>query len=1679
MISKHKKSHRIIATLFLLIFFPTLVPNNMFASNNGPKSPEAASFEPVDATDMVNLITGQYSYVLPLLNVPSPEGGYPIALGYHAGIALDQEASWAGLGWNVNPGAIDRGVNGYPDDYNASKLNEYFWDRTHTDTRYTASLGYSIGVASVGVGFNWGSNQALGGSVSVGLGIDLGAGNSAGINATVGSEGASIGLGVQFSGGLTIGVSANTNGNVEANAGFNSNGSGFSVSTSGSLSIQSEGGGSIGISKDGSFSISALGVSLSTSENHVSVQVGGVGISTSFNNTMSVGDYATSSSGWMIPIVVPTPIGIFSASFGKQEFKYWMGKNVNDYVTGTMNFNKGVNDVIRRKFVSYHHGEVQRWITETIGKSFMDINELSINSVDGTLSTETDVVANNMTFPNYDNFGVSGQGISGSMSATHYKNGALFGLDGKENKEGYTLKYTVRNQNASGTDFTKFNSKPQFDFDNEITSYLGVESAQFNINTTNTLALNYYSSGIDVNGKARRRTSSYIEYFTNEEITTATSYDVLKANGFLQASASGFDRTTMPKDGVGAFKVTTVDGKTYHYSLPVYNHEIITRTNGVIPDSPNEWESYFEKRQLEPFATHWLLTAVTGPDFVDNGDGIAGDGDLGYWTSFEYGKWTDAFIWKNPYKKDKLIDEKDPRIQTWIRGRKQLYYLDKIKTRTHTALFIKSERKDAPSPEFQYWSAEHINNKQDNFLSHRFTVPAQNQLRLEKIILLKNTDNKVDKTYGADTSQNIHIHYNQSAEKEDLEAKYNMYDNVLDTGDNLTSCIAKAVKVIDFNYDYSLVTGDNRLTLKSIYFKGKEGTTVLPPYRFDYINDYNAFNIDNKDGWGYLADKPEAFSLNKITTPQGGTINIGYESNKLKSITKHDLEFSSYNAVKFNCSFPNITPSSPTDLTSKKVIISIGGIQNYPITLGQNVSVNYYRKYLSDQYSSPPGPLGQLNPIEGQYVYDIFESSYVGTGIITALPNTMGIGKYEVTFNNNPNTVLLENILNDYIIEYGYDRFMADSGIISKVAVNIDLNNNTSIYTGGGPRVKYLKISDATNNYVTDYKYGQNEDGIGYVSYLPYSQNVVKEVPYSAELPAPRVMYEYVTTSSHKDFVEPLAKMRYRFNIMKEKSPDKIKYGAFYEIVKTSNPSFTNTANNKEVSINSYTVKENFAALGQLLEVSTLNSKNQLLSNVYSTYYNINEIPNNMGVTQESYQSYKEVDYTDPNAKDKWIINSSTRIKYPSIIKSSTEQKNGYTYTTQFNDYDLISGVSMEQVHTSSNGQYYKTKSIPAYLKYANMGSKVDNINNKNMLSQTTADYSYILDKASNTWKETGVGITTWSNIWSYKDIAGTTVAVPTTATAKQKIWRKHKSFVWNGVKDTQGIFTNYNGATDDGFDWTVGIGSQPAQWKQASEITLYDHYSAPLEMKDINGNLASTKMGDNETKVMATGNAGYNEMYFAGAENIIAKYPTPPPGSPSPSGTDLYYWLEPEISMSSPSQLNSTNFHTGKNSVATTNTAQFGTYMQMGQHRAGKYKVSVWVEKTNAAKAILIANNVNINFQPDAIIAGNWQLKTAYVNVPAGNCEIYLKSVDAATVYYDDLMIRPLASSVTGYVYNEWDELTYIIGNNGLATQFEYDKAGRLIKTYVEVVDDTANGVVGGFKLKAENKINYKNLYK
>ncbi|HEY5750763.1 MAG TPA: hypothetical protein VIU12_32090 [Chryseolinea sp.] len=56
------------------------------------------------------------TFNIPVVEVPGPEGSFNIPLSYHAGIGPEQEASWVGLGWNINVGSITRDINQYPDD---------------------------------------------------------------------------------------------------------------------------------------------------------------------------------------------------------------------------------------------------------------------------------------------------------------------------------------------------------------------------------------------------------------------------------------------------------------------------------------------------------------------------------------------------------------------------------------------------------------------------------------------------------------------------------------------------------------------------------------------------------------------------------------------------------------------------------------------------------------------------------------------------------------------------------------------------------------------------------------------------------------------------------------------------------------------------------------------------------------------------------------------------------------------------------------------------------------------------------------------------------------------------------------------------------------------------------------------------------------------------------------------------------------------------------------------------------------------------------------------------------------------------------------------------------------------------------------------------------------------------
>src|ERR1700742_3014133 len=106
-----RKISRIIAAYLGLNLLAQFVsPIAALALTNGPSQPEVQSFEPVGTTDMVDMFSGDFVYNIPLMDVE----GYPVNISYHGGVDMEQEASWVGLGWNINPGVINRTVRGLP-----------------------------------------------------------------------------------------------------------------------------------------------------------------------------------------------------------------------------------------------------------------------------------------------------------------------------------------------------------------------------------------------------------------------------------------------------------------------------------------------------------------------------------------------------------------------------------------------------------------------------------------------------------------------------------------------------------------------------------------------------------------------------------------------------------------------------------------------------------------------------------------------------------------------------------------------------------------------------------------------------------------------------------------------------------------------------------------------------------------------------------------------------------------------------------------------------------------------------------------------------------------------------------------------------------------------------------------------------------------------------------------------------------------------------------------------------------------------------------------------------------------------------------------------------------------------------------------------------------------------------
>lgn len=204
-----KKIQKIVAVFLAInILFDAIYPTAALALTGGPSQPEVVGFTPIGTSDMVNVYSGDFNYNIPLMDV----GGYPLNISYQSGVSMDQEASWVGLGWSLNPGVIQRSMRSLPDEFNGDEIEKSFNIKPNTtygikffpegelfgiNTSKLKKLGFGLGLTynnytgfgfSVSIDLKTSSASANKGSATGHLGLSAGSESGVGVSPSLSFE---------------------------------------------------------------------------------------------------------------------------------------------------------------------------------------------------------------------------------------------------------------------------------------------------------------------------------------------------------------------------------------------------------------------------------------------------------------------------------------------------------------------------------------------------------------------------------------------------------------------------------------------------------------------------------------------------------------------------------------------------------------------------------------------------------------------------------------------------------------------------------------------------------------------------------------------------------------------------------------------------------------------------------------------------------------------------------------------------------------------------------------------------------------------------------------------------------------------------------------------------------------------------------------------------------------------------------------------------------------------------------------------------------------------------------------------------------------------------------------------------------------------------------------------------
>lgn len=887
--SKFKKTVAIY--LAMMILLETFQPLQVYALTGGPSQPEFESFTPIGTSDMVDLTSGDFNYNIPIMDV----GGYPINLAYNSGVTMDQEASWVGLGWDLNVGQITRQMRGLPDDFNGDEMiyeNNMKPNVTVGSNYnfYVAAFGVNEIAPSVGMNIKYNNYDGFGATATGGMSAQIAGNLKVGMDlSSSASEGVSVSPSIAFD---TKDKDNKTRDNsMTGNLGLSYNSRKGIESTTFSASVRR---------KEGKVAAYTMGGALSFIDaSYTPTKRIGM-VSSNFMFNMNIGFEFWGVEPGMKFSGYRTSQGIKNSEKNKKEKAYGYENTYNASTTDILDFNREKDRIFNKNTTSL-----------PVTNSTYDLYNIQGQGVSGVFRPYKSQVG--YVFDNETNDDSNGGNLGiefGVGGLTHWGIDATVTLGKSSTSVWSTLNPALgrfrEKKTGNRPDYEKVffkniggnNVDPELDlFETKLGRYdaikFGLKGGKFSRSTDLKYSKNKES--IAYTGTVKRESSRLSR---NQSIQKLTKAEAKRFGSKNQPSEFSRDHHTTE------IRVTKEGGERYVYGIAAYNvikrevtfdvsdknnpngqvnfkTGLVKYTPGVDNSAKNnrDGDQYFNRVTTPAYAHSYLLTSVLSPDYQDLKNDGPTDDDLGAYTKFEYENKTPdkehLYKWRVPFAKDSanydegLRSSKKDNKANYLYGEKELLYIKKIVTKTHVAIFHLSQRNDA------------IGVTDENGGKGQ---GSQNMYKLDKISLYSKPE-------------------------------------YLAEGDKATP-----IKEANFEYNYSLcqkvdnnITGEGKLTLSKIYFTYKNSNMgKFTPYVFNY--GFNPkYDMKAYDVWGNYKKVKEgvnatttaplsnaefpfvdqsnrtqadeyasAWLLKTIRLPSGGTMELNYESDDYSSVQNKD-----------------------------------------------------------------------------------------------------------------------------------------------------------------------------------------------------------------------------------------------------------------------------------------------------------------------------------------------------------------------------------------------------------------------------------------------------------------------------------------------------------------------------------------------------------------------------------------------------------------------------------------------------------------------------------------------------------------------------------------------------------------------------------------------------------------------